>query len=107
VPAQSLRADSTLAFDDDHFMAFQSSDLILIPDWERVWPSMIDDAGLRVLTWRDTTPRVVEYFEKIQSRLLAAVGGSTQEQGGPWRQHGMAILNAYIETLKLADAPGS
>ena len=59
----------------------------------------VDDAGLRVLTWRDTTPRVVEYFEKIQSRLLAAVGGSTQEQGGPWREHGMAILNAYIETL--------
>jgi hypothetical protein len=47
VPAHSLRADSTLVFDDDHFMAFQSSDLILVPDWERVWPAMLDDAGLR------------------------------------------------------------
>jgi hypothetical protein len=41
------QADSTLTFADEHFLSFNSSDLILIPDWERMWPAMMDDAALR------------------------------------------------------------
>jgi len=59
----------------------------------------VDDSGLRVLSWRDTTPRVLEYFHAIRNRLLAAVANTAQSEGGPWREQGQAILNGYIETL--------
>jgi SAM-dependent methyltransferase len=59
----------------------------------------VDEAGLRVLTWRDTTPRVHEYFQAIRTRLLAAVANAPQSESGPWREQGQVILNAYIETL--------
>ena len=58
----------------------------------------VDDAGLRVLTWRDTTPRVLEYFEGILSRMQGAPALAPTE-GGPWREQGLAILNGYVETL--------
>ena len=59
----------------------------------------VDGAGLRVLTWRDTTPRVLEYFEGIRSRFPAAPAPSPGDEGGPWREQGLAILDGYIETL--------
>jgi SAM-dependent methyltransferase len=59
----------------------------------------VDEAGLRVLSWRDTTPRVLEYFHTIRTRLLTALANAPQSEGGPWREQGQAILNAYIETL--------
>jgi SAM-dependent methyltransferase len=58
----------------------------------------VDDAGLRVLTWRDTTPRVLEYFEGILSKLQGAPALAPVE-GGPWREQGLAFLNGYVETL--------
>jgi SAM-dependent methyltransferase len=57
----------------------------------------VDGAGLRVLTWRDTTPRVLEYFEAIRSRLAAAPVPS--DEGDAWREQGLAIVDGYIETL--------
>lgn len=57
----------------------------------------VDESGLRVLTWRDTTPRVLEYFEGIKSRMQGAP--APQGEGSAWLEHGMAILNGYIETL--------
>jgi SAM-dependent methyltransferase len=59
----------------------------------------VDESGLRVLSWRDTTPRVLEYFHAIRDRLLAAVDNAPQAEGGPWREQGQAILGGYIETL--------
>lgn len=56
-----------------------------------------DDAGLRVLTWRDTTPRVLEYFEGILSRMQGAP--APRGEGSTWLEQGLAILNGYIETL--------
>jgi ubiquinone/menaquinone biosynthesis C-methylase UbiE len=54
----------------------------------------VDDAGLRVLTWRDTTPRVLEYFQHIKASMQSAP--STGDQGAP---SGLAIVDGYIETF--------
>src|SRR5262245_60450111 len=54
----------------------------------------IDDAGLRVLMWRDTTPQVLEYFQEIIASLQ-----STPPPGDQGPPSGLAIVNGYIETL--------
>jgi len=59
----------------------------------------VDEFGLRALSWRDTTPRVLDYFHTIRTRLLTALADAPQGEGGPWREQGQAILDAYIETL--------
>jgi ubiquinone/menaquinone biosynthesis C-methylase UbiE len=53
-----------------------------------------DDAGLRVLTWRDTTPRVLEYFQQIKASLQSVP--SPGDQGPP---SGLVFVDGYIETL--------
>jgi SAM-dependent methyltransferase len=59
----------------------------------------VDESRLRVLTWRDTTPIVLAYFQAIRAKLLTALAGAATDDAGPWREQGQAILNGYIETL--------
>ena len=59
----------------------------------------VDGAGLRVLTWRNTTGRVLEYFEGIKSRIEAAPAPAHGDEGGGWREQGLSIVGGYIETL--------
>jgi ubiquinone/menaquinone biosynthesis C-methylase UbiE len=50
----------------------------------------VEDAGLRVLTWRDTTERALEYFERLKAAL-------------PDPNSVPAALDGYIETLAHLD----
>ena len=59
----------------------------------------VDDAGLRVLTWRDTTPRVVEYFEGIKAALEKTPLPPHGDPGRAMREHGYAVVHGYIEAL--------
>jgi ubiquinone/menaquinone biosynthesis C-methylase UbiE len=54
----------------------------------------IENAGLRILTWRDTTSIVVEYFLKMRNLVLDA-----SEPHDSRRETGIPILDGYIETL--------
>lgn len=47
VPAWSSGAERAATLKDEHFTVFQRLDLVLVPDWERVWPAMTEDAALR------------------------------------------------------------
>jgi ubiquinone/menaquinone biosynthesis C-methylase UbiE len=58
----------------------------------------VDDAGLRVLTWRDTTPRVLEYFEQMKARPQP-VAASPSPSGDAGREWWRAVVDGYIETL--------
>jgi SAM-dependent methyltransferase len=51
----------------------------------------VQDAGLRVLTWRDTTERVLAYFAKVRARFT--------ETAGPAQQHALRIVDGYIAAL--------
>lgn len=59
----------------------------------------VDDAGLRVLTWRDTTPRVLEYFEGIEAALAKGPPPPRGDPGREVREQGRAVVDGYIETL--------
>ena len=50
--------------------------------------------GLRTLTWRDTTPVVLEHFLGMRNLLLNA-----SEARESRRESGILILDGYIETL--------
>jgi ubiquinone/menaquinone biosynthesis C-methylase UbiE len=54
----------------------------------------VEDAGLRMLTWRDTTEVVLAYFLNMRSLLL----GEPEPRRSP-RETGIPILDGYIETL--------
>jgi ubiquinone/menaquinone biosynthesis C-methylase UbiE len=54
----------------------------------------IEDAGLRILTWRDTTSIVIEFFLKMRNQVLNA-----PESQDSRRKTGIPILDGYIETL--------
>jgi len=54
----------------------------------------VEDAGLRMLTWRDTTSIVVDYFLEMRNLVL----GDSGPAGGR-RETGIPILDGYIETL--------
>ncbi len=57
-----------------------------------------EDAGMAVLTWRDTTARVLEHFHQTRKRRRAGAG---QRPGSAKRQaKRLAALNAYIETFE-------
>ena len=59
----------------------------------------VENAGLRVLTWRDTTPRVLEYFERMKATLGVLPATQSRDQGVQSREDGLAIIDGYIETL--------
>jgi ubiquinone/menaquinone biosynthesis C-methylase UbiE len=60
---------------------------------------LVEAAGLRVLTWRDTTGRVLTYFLGVRAMLgEASSAGSTALPAGQ-REQGAVLLDAYIETL--------
>jgi ubiquinone/menaquinone biosynthesis C-methylase UbiE len=54
----------------------------------------IEDAGLRMLTWRDTTSIVTEYFVRMRNLVLNA-----SESQDSRRKTGIPILDGYIDTL--------
>jgi SAM-dependent methyltransferase len=59
----------------------------------------VDEAGLRVLTWRDTTQRVVEYFEGIRAALEKTPLPPRGDPGRAMREQGHAVVHGYIEAL--------
>jgi SAM-dependent methyltransferase len=61
---------------------------------------LVEGAGLRVLTWRDTTGRVLEYFLGIQAMLTEASRAVATALEPVGRDRGAALLAAYIETFK-------
>lgn len=54
----------------------------------------VEGAGLRMLTWRDTTTIVLDYFLNMRNLLLRA-----SEPADSRRETGIPILDGYIETL--------
>jgi len=58
----------------------------------------VEGAGLQLLTWRDTTPDVLDYFEGVRA-LLRDAPASVSEASQGARDVGIVALNAYIETL--------
>ena len=54
----------------------------------------IETAGLRLLTWRDTTPVVIDYFLTMRDLVL-----EDSEPRDPRRRTGIPLLDAYLETL--------
>ena len=62
----------------------------------------IENAGLRLLTWRDTTDRAVEYFRALRA-VLDAAGPATSPAEQRQRNRGAAVLTAYLETLSGPD----
>jgi ubiquinone/menaquinone biosynthesis C-methylase UbiE len=58
----------------------------------------VEGAGLRLLTWRDTTELVVEYFREMRAMFGDADAfAATTEGRAP--DHGLAILDGYLEAL--------
>jgi ubiquinone/menaquinone biosynthesis C-methylase UbiE len=55
----------------------------------------VEGAGLRVLTWKDTTDVVLEYFLRMRDVVLDA-----SEPPDSRRATGIPLLDAYIETLR-------
>jgi hypothetical protein len=54
----------------------------------------IETAGLRLLTWRDTTPVVIDYFLTMRDLVL-----EDSEPRDSRRRTGIPLLDAYLETL--------
>ena len=59
----------------------------------------VEGTGLRLLTWRDTTGRVLEYFGRMKAMLEGRPAPQRREQAPQWREEGLAIVDGYIETL--------
>jgi len=58
----------------------------------------VENAGLHVLTWRDTTEVVLEYFLRMRNVVLdSSAAGDTR------RETGIPLLDAYITTLRDLD----
>jgi ubiquinone/menaquinone biosynthesis C-methylase UbiE len=60
---------------------------------------LTEGAGLRVLSWHDTTDRVLEYFVGLQAMLTQTSGEVSTALGPSGHDRGAALLAAYIETL--------
>jgi ubiquinone/menaquinone biosynthesis C-methylase UbiE len=54
----------------------------------------VEQAGLRVLAWRDTTSLALDFFVNMRDQVLG-----TPEPAGSQRQTGIPILDGYLETL--------
>jgi SAM-dependent methyltransferase len=60
---------------------------------------LVEQAGMRVLTWRDTTDRVLQYFLGIRAMLTGASRAASTALGPALRDRGAALLDGYIEAL--------
>jgi ubiquinone/menaquinone biosynthesis C-methylase UbiE len=59
----------------------------------------VEGSGLRLLTWRDTTQHVLDYFEGIRAMLGEAPASGSEGSESDARDVGIVALNAYTETL--------
>jgi ubiquinone/menaquinone biosynthesis C-methylase UbiE len=58
----------------------------------------VQDAGLRVLTWRDTTEHVLAYFGKVRARITATAGAPSDAVRSA-QEHALGIVDGYIAAL--------
>ena len=58
----------------------------------------VEAAGLRLLTWQDTTHRIVAYFDQVKTRYGPLEPGP-DEEARPWRRWIRITTNAYLTTL--------
>ena len=56
----------------------------------------VESAGLRLLTWRDTTPQVLDYFTEVRALLRNAPATGRERDT---HDIGVVVLDSYIETL--------
>jgi ubiquinone/menaquinone biosynthesis C-methylase UbiE len=59
----------------------------------------VERAGMRVLTWRDSTSHVLDYFLGLRA-LLDDAPPSPPDATGDEREQGTPVLDAYIATLE-------
>ncbi|MEX1007345.1 MAG: class I SAM-dependent methyltransferase [Acidimicrobiia bacterium] len=59
----------------------------------------VEGAGLRVLTWRDTTHIVLEYFLRMRALLGDPPEPTSDVPARRQRDVGLTVLGGYIETL--------
>ena len=60
---------------------------------------LVEGAGMRVLTWRDTTGRVLAYFLGLRTMLGEVSSTGSTALRTDQREHSAVLLDAYIETL--------
>jgi SAM-dependent methyltransferase len=60
----------------------------------------VEGAGMRILTWRDTTDQVLDYFLDIRSLIDQAVGAPAETPDRRPRARAEDALDAYIATLR-------
>jgi ubiquinone/menaquinone biosynthesis C-methylase UbiE len=58
----------------------------------------VEASGLRLVMWRDSTTRIVGYFERIRSRYFPP-GGPPDDAGRPWRKWIRLTTDAYLTSL--------
>jgi ubiquinone/menaquinone biosynthesis C-methylase UbiE len=60
----------------------------------------VEGAGLRVLDWRDTSPRVLAYWREIKASQEQRAAAAAADGNVPsWRKRMLAMADAYITTL--------
>jgi len=60
---------------------------------------LVEGAGMRMLTWRETTGRVLTYFLGVRTMLAEASSAGSTALRTVQRERGAALLDAYIDTL--------
>jgi SAM-dependent methyltransferase len=60
---------------------------------------LVEGAGMRALTWRDTTGRVLTYFLGVRTMLGKGSSAGSTALRTAQRERGAALLDAYIDTL--------
>jgi ubiquinone/menaquinone biosynthesis C-methylase UbiE len=60
---------------------------------------IVEDAGLRVLSWRDTTERVLAYFGKVRARLTGPSGPGPGPAAPAPLRHALRIVDGYVAAL--------
>jgi cyclopropane fatty-acyl-phospholipid synthase-like methyltransferase len=64
----------------------------------------VEDHGLRLLTWRDTSARILSYWREVKAGMeQRAAAKSTDGTVSAWRARMIAMAAAYIETLGQLD----
>jgi SAM-dependent methyltransferase len=58
----------------------------------------VEAAGLRLMTWQDSTARIVAYFQQVRARL-GPPNAQTDDEAHPWRNWIRTTTDAYLTTL--------